>query len=160
MLIRRSGFTHSFQSQKLFIVSWSVQFFSNLRKHRSAVLTFVPHGEQTLVEKDSPFSRKTKSLFFSRSANLWYHSSFSGRSNKHIFRVYPSTLKIAELCFKILQFIRSNRLFRLILSSRSRHRLCRQLAYCHFHSLLILHYIYYISQRSNAKNCFRITASR
>ena len=31
------------------------------------------------------------------------------------------------------------------------------LAYCHFHSFLILHFIYYISQRSNAKNCFRIT---
>ena len=30
------------------------------------------------------------------------------------------------------------------------------LAYSHFHSLLILHFIYYISQRSNAKNCFRI----
>ena len=74
-----------------------------------------------------------------------------------IFRAYPSTHKIAELCFEILQFIRSARLFRLILSSRSRHRLCRQLTYCHFHSLLILHYIYYISQRSNAKKCFRIT---
>ena len=31
------------------------------------------------------------------------------------------------------------------------------LAYCHFHSLLILHFIYYISQRRNAKNCIRIT---
>ena len=31
------------------------------------------------------------------------------------------------------------------------------LSYCHFHSFLILHYIYYISQRSNAKNCSRIT---
>ena len=32
-------------------------------------------------------------------------------------------------------------------------------AYCHFHSFLILHslyYIHYISQRSNAKNCFRV----
>ena len=31
------------------------------------------------------------------------------------------------------------------------------LSYCHFHSFLILHYIYYISQRSNTTNCFRIT---
>ena len=33
------------------------------------------------------------------------------------------------------------------------------LAHCHFHSFLILHYIPvdYISQRSNSKNCFRIT---
>ena len=32
-------------------------------------------------------------------------------------------------------------------------------AYCHFHSFLILHFLYYlhyISQRRNAKNCFRI----
>ena len=31
------------------------------------------------------------------------------------------------------------------------------LACSHFHSFLILHFIYYISQRSYAKNCFRIT---
>ena len=31
------------------------------------------------------------------------------------------------------------------------------LAYCHSHSFLIPHFMYYISQRSNAKNCFRIT---
>ena len=31
------------------------------------------------------------------------------------------------------------------------------LAYSLSHSFLILHFIYYISQRSNAKNCFRIT---
>ena len=30
-------------------------------------------------------------------------------------------------------------------------------SYYHFHSFLILHYIYYISQRTNAENCFRIT---
>ena len=43
----------------------------------------------------------------------------------------------------ILQFIRSARLFRLSPFSRSRHRLL--LSYYHFHSFLILHYIYYIS---------------
>ena len=43
---------------------------TNLRKHRSAVSKFVLHGEQTLVEKDSPSSRTTKSSFFSRSANF------------------------------------------------------------------------------------------
>ena len=48
----------------------------------------------------------------------------SGRRNKHIFRAYPSTPKTAELCFEILQSIRSARLFRLTPSSRSRHRLC------------------------------------
>ena len=101
MLIRRSGFTHSFQSQKLFIFSWSVQFFSNLRKHSSAVLTFAPHTEQTLAEKDSPFSRKTKSLFFSRSANLWYHSSFSvGATNTFSEFIHP-LLKLPNCVLKL-----------------------------------------------------------
>ena len=31
------------------------------------------------------------------------------------------------------------------------------LAYCHFHSFLIFLFIYYISQRSNPENCFRIS---
>ena len=31
------------------------------------------------------------------------------------------------------------------------------LAYCHFHSFLIFLFIYYISQKSNSENCFRIT---
>ena len=38
-------------------------------------LTFVPHGEQTLVEKDSP-SRTTKSSFFGRSAHFGNFSPF------------------------------------------------------------------------------------
>ena len=38
--------------------------------------TFVSHGEQTLVEKDSPSSRTTKSSFFSRSANFGTVSPF------------------------------------------------------------------------------------
>ena len=82
-------------------------------------LTFVPHGEQTLVEKDSPASRITKSSFFSRSANFGNVSPF------HILLPYPSTHKVAELCFEILQFILSARLLRLTPPSRSRHRFCR-----------------------------------
>ena len=39
-------------------------------------LTFVPHGEQTLVEKDYPSWRTTKSSFFSRSANFSNVSPF------------------------------------------------------------------------------------
>ena len=72
-----------------FIVRWRVQ----LRKNRSAVSTF--------VEKDSPSSRTTKSSFIRRSANFGNVSLFSSttRGNKRIFRAYPSTLKIAELCF-------------------------------------------------------------
>ena len=62
-------------------------------------LTFVPHGEQTLVEKDSPSSRTTKSSFFSRLANFG-NVSPPGSRHKHIFRAYASTRKIAELCFE------------------------------------------------------------
>ena len=44
----------------------------------------------------------TKSSFVRRSANFGNVSPFSStiRGNKHIFRPYPSTLKIAELCFE------------------------------------------------------------
>ena len=44
----------------------------------------------------------TKSSFIRRLANFGNVSLFSstGRGNKHLFRAYPSTLKIAELCFE------------------------------------------------------------
>ena len=44
----------------------------------------------------------TKSSFIRRSANFGNVSPFSStsRGNKHIFRAYPSTLKIAKLCFE------------------------------------------------------------
>ena len=44
----------------------------------------------------------TKSSFIRRLANFGNVSPFSstGRGNKHLFRAYPSTLKIAELCFE------------------------------------------------------------
>ena len=46
-------------------------------------------------------------------------------------------------------------------SSRSRHRLCcRTATFTHFWSSTIyttFHYIHYISQRTNAENCFRVT---
>ena len=58
----------------------------------------------------------------------------------------------------ILQFIRSARLFQLSPSSRSRHRFCwRTATSTHFWSSTIIIPVYYISQRSNSKNCFRIT---
>ena len=48
-----------------------------------------------------PSSRTTKSLFFSRLAHFGNVSPFLvGATNRHIFRAYPSTRKIAELCFK------------------------------------------------------------
>ena len=121
-------------------------------------LTFVPHREQTLMKKDSPSSRTTKSLFFSRSAHFGNVSPFLvGATNTFSELIHP-LVKLPNCVLKqqphILQFIRSAWHFRLSPSSRSRQAL---LLYCHFHSFLILHYIYYISQRSNSKNCFRIS---
>jgi len=78
----------------LSLLHWTAR--SKSRVLRAAqFLTFAPHGEQTLVEKDSPSSRTTKSQSFSlsRSANF-----LSVR--QHIFRAYPFTLKIAKLCFE------------------------------------------------------------
>ena len=58
-------------------------------------------------------------------------------------------------------FFRSPRLFRLSPSSRSRHRLCcRTTTFTHFWSSTLyttFHYIHYISQRTNAENCFRVS---
>ena len=110
------------------------------------------------MEKDSPSSRTTKSSFFSRSAHFGNVSPFLvGATNTFSELIHP-LVKLPNCVLKqqphILQFIRSAWHFRLSPSSRSRQAF---LLYCHFHSFLILHYIYYISQRSNAKKCFRIT---
>ena len=117
------------------------------------------------MEKDSPSSRTTKSSFFSRSAHFGNVSPFLvGATNTFSELIHP-LVKLPNCVLKqqphILQFIRSARLFRLSPSSRSRHRLCcRTATFTHFWSSTIyttFHYIHYISQRSNAKNCFRIT---
>ena len=53
-------------------------------------LTFVPHGEQTLVEKDYPSWRTTKSSFFSRSANFSNVSPFLvGAKNTFSDLIHP-----------------------------------------------------------------------
>ena len=57
-------------------------------------LTFVPQGEQTLVEKDSPFSRTTKSSVFSRSANFGNVSPF----------LVGATNTISELIHPLIKF--------------------------------------------------------
>ena len=73
-----------------FIDRWGVQ----LRKNRGAL--------STLVKKDSASSTTTKSSFIRTSANFGNVSPFSStsRGNKHIFRAYPSSHKIDELCFE------------------------------------------------------------
>ena len=128
-------------------------------------LTFVPHREQTLMKKDSPSSRTTKSLFFSRSANFGNVSPFLVAATNTFSQLIHPLIKLPNCVLKqqlhILQFIRSIRLFWLSPSSRSRHRLCwRTATSTHFWSSTIyttFHYIHFISQRSNSKICFRIS---
>ena len=83
----------------------------------------------------------TKSSFIRRSANFGNVSPFSStsRGNKHIFRAYPSTLKIAELCFETTAahstIIWSARLgFRPL--EKQEQALSALSAYCHFHPLM------------------------
>ena len=82
----------------------------------------------------------TKSSFIRRSANFGNVSPFSSssRGNKHIFRAYPSTLKIAELCFEttaanstIIWSARLGSAFSLF--EKKEQALS---AYCHFHPLM------------------------
>ena len=91
-------------------------------------LTFVPHREQTLVKKDSPSSRTTKSSFFSSSANFGNVSPFLVAATNTFSQLIHPLIKLPNCVLKqqlhILQFIRSIWLFRLSPSSRSRHRLC------------------------------------
>ena len=111
------------------------------------------------MEKDSPSSRTTKSLFFSRSANFGNVFPFLVAATNTFSQLIHPLVKLPNCVLKqqphILQFIRSARLFRLSPSPSSRHRLCCRTATCTIYTTF--HYIHYISQRSNAKNCFRIT---
>ena len=114
-------------------------------------LTFVSHGEQTLVEKDSPSSRTTKSSFFSRSTHFGIVSPFLvGATNTFSELIHP--LKNCQTVFWNYTIYPK----RSSLSAYSPFEEQAQalLAYCHFHSFLILHFIYYISQRSNANARF------
>ena len=106
-----------------------------------------------------PSSRTTKSSFFSRSAHFGNVSPFLvGATNTFSELIHPLA-KLPKCVLKqqphILQFIRSARLFWLSPSPRSRRRLCCRTATSTIYTTF--HYIHYISQGSNAKNCFRIT---
>ena len=136
----------------MFIVSWRVQFFSNLGKHRSPVSNLiVSHGEQTLVEKDSPSSRTTKSSFFSIAAHFGNVSPFLvGATNTFSELIHP-LIKLPNCVLKSTIYPKP--------SAHSAYSPFEQqaqalLAYCHFYPFLILHFIYYISQRSNANARF------
>ena len=87
-------------------------------------LTFVPHGEQTLVEKDSPSSRTTKSSFFSRSANFGNVSPFPvGVTNTFSELILP-LIKLPNCVFKFFNLSEALGSFSLPPPLRSRHRLC------------------------------------
>ena len=67
-------------------------------------LTFVPHGEQTLVEKDSPSSMKTKSSFFSRSANFGNVSPFRVGATNTFFEPIHLLIKLPNCVLKFYYF--------------------------------------------------------
>ena len=63
-------------------------------------LTFVPHEEQTLEEKDSPSSMTTKSSVFSRSANfLNFYPFLMGATNIFSELIHP-LLKLPNCVLK------------------------------------------------------------
>ena len=84
----------------MFIVSWRVQFFSNLGKYRSPVSNLCSAGEQTLAEKDSPSSRTTKSSFFSRSANFGDVSPFLVGATNTFPELIHSLMKLPNSVLK------------------------------------------------------------
>ena len=72
-----------------FIVRWRFQ----LRKNHSAVSTFVPHGEKTLVEKDSRRRGQRKvRLSESQPTLVTLFHYFPVGAKKKKFRAYPSIL--------------------------------------------------------------------
>ena len=125
----------------MFIVSWRVQFFPNLGKHRSPVFNLCSARVQTLVEKDSPSSRTTKSSFFSRSANFGNVCPFLVGATSTFSELIHPLIKLPN-CVLNLQFIRSAR--RLSAYSPFEEQAQALLAYyCHFLSFLTLYFIYY-----------------
>ena len=80
-------------------------------------LTFVPHGEKTVVEEDSPSSRATKSSFVRRPANFGHVSPFSTNISSELIHPF---LKLLKCVLKQQPHILQSP------SLRSRHRLCRR----------------------------------
>ena len=120
-------------------------------KHRSPVSNLCSVGEQTLVEKDSLSSRTTKSSFFSRSAHFGNVSPFLvGATNTFSELIHP-LIKLPNCVLKFYNLSEALGSFGLLPFEEQAQAL---LAYCHLHSFLILHFIYYISQRSNANARF------
>ena len=109
---------------------------------------------KTLLEKDSLSSRTTKSSFFSRTANFGKVSPFLIGATNTLSELIHPLIKLPNCVWNSTIYPKRSA---LLAHSLFEERAQALLAQCHFQSFLILHYIYYISQRSNAKNCFRIT---
>ena len=110
------------------------------------------------MEKDSPSSRTTKSSFFSRSAHFGNVSPFLvGATNAFSELIHPF-VKLPNCVLKQQPHSticpKPSALSPFSLFEEQAQAL---LSYCHFRSFLILHFIYYTSQRSNSNNCLRIT---
>ena len=107
------------------------------------------------MEKESPSSRTTKSSFLSRSANFGNVSPLLVGATYTFSELIHPLIKFPNRAVKFYNLSEALGSFSLLPPLEEQAQPLS--AYCHFHSFLILHFIYYISQRSNAKNCFRIT---
>ena len=106
------------------------------------------------MEKDSPSSRTTKSSFFSRSAHFGNVSPFLvGATNTFSELIHP-LIKLPNCVLKLYNLSEALGAFNLLPLRGAGTGFVGVLP---LPLILILHFIYYISQRSNAKNCFRIT---
>ena len=123
--------------------SLSVGVFSSSLICESIAVQFLT-GEQTLVEKDSPSSRTTKSSFFSRSIHFGNVSPFLvGATNTFSELIHPF-VKLPNCVLRQQPHIlpKPSALSAISLFEEQAQAL---LSYYHFHSFLILHFIYYIS---------------
>ena len=65
------GFTQSFQSQLLFMVSWRVRFFSNLGEHRSAVSNLCSARRANSCGERFSFLEDNEKFVFQYCGPLW-----------------------------------------------------------------------------------------
>ena len=98
----------------MFIVSWRVQFFSNLGKYRNPVSNLCSAGEQTLVKEDSPSSRTTKSSFFRRSANFGNVSPFLVGATNTFSELIHLLIKLSNCVLKFYNLSEELRSFGLL----------------------------------------------
>ena len=117
--------------------SLSVRVFSCERIAAQFVTLFVPHGEKTLVEKNSPSSRTMKSSLIRRPANFGNVHLFLLRATNMFSELIHPLLKLPNCAFKqpphILQLSEAlGSAFSLFEEQEQ-----ALSSYCHFRSFLI-----------------------